>query len=68
MSDRTGSPPDATAITRRAFVKGSVAAFTVGFAAPTFLSEVATAQAATGRSLVVLYLGGGNDTLSFQVA
>ena len=31
-------------ITRRQFFKGSLAAFTVSFAAPQFLSEVAQAQ------------------------
>jgi uncharacterized protein (DUF1501 family) len=52
------------AITRREFVKGGVAAFTVGFAAPQFLSELAVAHGQTRRNLVVLYLGGGNDALS----
>lgn len=52
------------AITRRAFVQGGVAAFTVGFAAPQFLSELAVAQGQTRRNLVVLYLSGGNDALS----
>ena len=52
------------AITRREFVKGGVAAFTVGFAAPQFLSELAVAQGQTRRNLVVLYLSGGNDALS----
>jgi uncharacterized protein (DUF1501 family) len=50
--------------TRREFVKGGVTAFTVGVAAPAFLSELAIAQGAGGRTLVVLYLGGGNDALS----
>src|SRR5688500_6850024 len=52
------------AITRREFVRGGVAAFTVGFAAPQFLSELAVAQGQTWRNLVVLYLSGGNDALS----
>ena len=52
------------AITRREFVKGGVAAFTFGFAAPAFLSELAAAQGQTRRNLVVLYLSGGNDALS----
>jgi uncharacterized protein (DUF1501 family) len=51
-------------VTRRQFVKGGVAAFTVTFAAPEFLSDLARAQGARGRNLVVLYLGGGNDALS----
>ena len=33
-------------ITRREFIRDGVAAFTVGFAAPAFLSEVALAQGA----------------------
>jgi uncharacterized protein (DUF1501 family) len=49
---------------RRQFVKGGVTAFTFGFAAPQFLSDLAFAQAAPSRNLVVLYLGGGNDALS----
>ena len=51
-------------ITRREFVKGGVAAFTVGFAAPEFLSDLAVAQGQSRRNLVVLYLSGGNDALS----
>ena len=54
-------------ITRRQFVKNGVAAFTVGFAAPAFLSDLAKAQGATSRNLVVLDLGGGNDGLSTLV-
>ena len=51
------------AFTRREFVKGGVAAFTWGFAAPAFFTDLAEAQAAS-RNLVVLYLGGGNDSLN----
>jgi uncharacterized protein (DUF1501 family) len=51
------------AFTRREFVKGGVAAFTWGFAAPPFFNDLAMAQGAS-RNLVVLYLGGGNDSLS----
>src|SRR5438876_232907 len=40
----------ATNVTRREFIRGGVAAFTVSFAAPAFL--------------VVIYLAGGNDALS----
>ena len=53
--------------TRRAFVRGGVSAFTLGFAAPRFLSDIALAQGAAFRNLVVLYLGGGNDSLSMLV-
>jgi uncharacterized protein (DUF1501 family) len=51
-------------VSRRTFVKGGITAFTYGFAAPEFLSELALAQAPAGRTLVVLYLSGGNDALS----
>jgi uncharacterized protein (DUF1501 family) len=51
-------------ISRREFVRGGVAAFTVSFAAPAFLSDLARAQGASRRNLVVLYLSGGNDALS----
>ena len=51
-------------ITRRQFVQGGVAAFTVTLAAPDFLSDLAFAQAAHTRNLVILYLSGGNDSLS----
>jgi uncharacterized protein (DUF1501 family) len=51
-------------ITRRDFVRGGVAAFTVSFAAPRFLTELALAQGSARRNLVVLYLSGGNDALS----
>jgi uncharacterized protein (DUF1501 family) len=50
--------------TRREFVRDGVAAFTFSFAAPAFLSELASAQGRSQRNLVVLYLGGGNDALS----
>jgi len=55
-------------ITRRAFMKNGVAAFTVSFAAPAFLSDLARAQAAaSGRNLVILDFSGGNDGLSMLV-
>ena len=41
-------------VTRRQFVRGGVSAFTIGFAAPSVLSELARAQGASGRHLVVL--------------
>jgi uncharacterized protein (DUF1501 family) len=53
--------------TRREFIKGGVGAFTVGFAAPAFLSDLAHAQGARQRTLVILYLSGGNDSLSTLV-
>jgi uncharacterized protein (DUF1501 family) len=54
-------------VTRREFVRDGVAAFTVGFAAPAFLSDLARAQGARSRNLVVIYLSGGNDSLSMLV-
>jgi len=54
-------------VTRRQFVKGGVAAFTGTFAAPEFLSDLARAQGAHVRNLVVLNLSGGNDALSMLI-
>jgi uncharacterized protein (DUF1501 family) len=54
-------------ITRREFIRDGVAAFTVGFAAPAFLCDLARAQGSSSRNLVVLYLSGGNDALSTVV-
>jgi uncharacterized protein (DUF1501 family) len=53
--------------TRRQFVRGGVSAFTFGFAAPQFLSELALAQGGGARNLVIVYLNGGNDALSTVV-
>jgi uncharacterized protein (DUF1501 family) len=55
------------AFTRRQFVKGGVAAFTWGFAAPAVFNDIALAQGTASRNLVVLYLGGGNDSLNTVV-
>ena len=54
-------------ITRREFFKNGVAAFTVSFAVPEFLSDLARAQGTASRNLVVLDLSGGNDGLSLLV-
>jgi uncharacterized protein (DUF1501 family) len=54
-------------ISRRQFVRNGVAAFTVSFAAPAFLSDLAKAQGASSRNLVVIDLAGGNDGLSMLV-
>ena len=54
-------------VTRRTFIHDGVAAFTVSMAAPAFLSDIARAQGAASRNLVVLYLSGGNDALSTVV-
>ena len=56
-----------TKVSRREFIRDGVAAFTVSFAAPAFLSDIALAQGARSRSLVVVYLGGGNDALNTVV-
>ena len=53
-------------ITRRQFFKGGVAAFTLTYAAPQVLTDLA-AQGSTSRNLVILYLSGGNDSLSMLV-
>ena len=55
------------AVSRREFIRGGVSAFTVGFAAPAFLSDLARAQGARARNLVIVYLGGGNDALNTVV-
>lgn len=51
-------------VSRRTFIRNGVTAFTVSMAAPAFLSDIARAQGAASRNLVVLYLGGGNDALN----
>lgn len=53
-----------TKVTRREFIRDGVAAFTLSFAAPAFLVDIARAQGAVSRNLVVIYLAGGNDALS----
>jgi uncharacterized protein (DUF1501 family) len=53
--------------TRRQFLKGGAAAFTISFAAPEFLSDIVRAQGGTTRNFVILYLSGGNDALSMLV-
>jgi uncharacterized protein (DUF1501 family) len=54
-------------VSRRQFIRGGVSAFTVSFAAPAFLCDIARAQGARARNLVVVYLSGGNDSLSTVV-
>jgi uncharacterized protein (DUF1501 family) len=51
-------------LTRRNFIRGGAAALTVSFGAPAFISDLARAQGASRRNLVVLYFAGGNDALS----
>jgi uncharacterized protein (DUF1501 family) len=52
------------ALSRRAFIRRGVSAFAAGAVAPAWLGELARAQGTPGRSLVILYLAGGNDALS----
>ena len=54
-------------ITRRKFIKNGVAAFTVSLAVPRFVSDLAHAQGAASRNLIILDLSGGNDGLSTLV-
>jgi uncharacterized protein (DUF1501 family) len=51
-------------ISRRQFVRGGVTAFTFGFAAPQVMYDIAFGQSLGSRNLVVVYLSGGNDSLS----
>ena len=55
-------------VSRRLFIRDGVAAVTLGLAAPPFLSAIAQAQGIRSRSLVVIYLGGGNDSLNTLVS
>jgi uncharacterized protein (DUF1501 family) len=56
------------AISRRVFIRNGVATVTAGLAAPSFLSRIAELQGAGTRNLVVVYLGGGNDSLNTLVS
>ncbi|MGE3275868.1 MAG: DUF1501 domain-containing protein [Vicinamibacterales bacterium] len=51
-------------ITRRTLLRRGLTTLAVGAAAPRFLCDLALAQGATARNLVVVYLAGGNDALS----
>src|SRR5687768_14757380 len=55
-------------VSRRLFIRDGVATVTLGLAAPSFLSAIAQAQGVRSRSLVVVYLGGGNDALNTLVS
>ncbi len=54
-------------VTRRDFIRDGVSAFTLSFAAPAFFTDIARAQTAGSRNLVIVYLSGGNDALSTVV-
>src|SRR4030095_1792554 len=54
----------ATRVTRREFIREGVAAVTLSFAAPAFLVGSGRAETPVSRTLVVIYLAGGNDALN----
>jgi uncharacterized protein (DUF1501 family) len=51
-------------VSRRIFIRNGVATIGLGLAAPSFLEAIAQAQGLPNRRLVVVYLGGGNDSLN----
>jgi uncharacterized protein (DUF1501 family) len=55
------------AVSRRVFIRDGVATVSLSLAAPSFLSAIAHAQGNPSRRLVVVYLGGGNDSLNTLV-
>src|SRR6266550_4990156 len=55
-------------VSRRLFIRDGVATVTLGLSAPAFLSAIAEAQGLPSRHLVVVYLGGGNDSLNTLVS
>jgi len=55
-------------LSRRLFIRNGVATVTFGIAAPSFLTAIAEAQGARTRNLVVVYLGGGNDSLNTLIS
>jgi uncharacterized protein (DUF1501 family) len=55
-------------VSRRIFIRDGVATVTLGLAAPAFLSAIAQAQGIGSRRLVVVYLGGGNDSLNTLIS
>jgi uncharacterized protein (DUF1501 family) len=54
-------------VTRREFLWNGISAAVAGVALPRFVSDLARAQGASARNLVVLNLSGGNDGLSMLV-
>jgi len=56
-------------ISRRLFIRDGVATVSLGLAAPAFLTQIAQAQSASSsKRLVVVYLGGGNDSLNTLIS
>lgn len=56
------------AISRRLFIRNGVATISLGMTAPAFLTAIAQAQGIRTRNLVVVYLGGGNDSLNTLIS
>src|SRR5262245_17245967 len=56
------------AVSRRLFIRNGVATVTLGLTAPSFLTAIAQAQGIRNRNLVVVYLGGGNDSLNTLIS
>ncbi|HEY1309184.1 MAG TPA: DUF1501 domain-containing protein [Vicinamibacterales bacterium] len=56
------------AISRRLFIRNGVATISLGVTAPAFLTAIAQAQGIRTRNLVVVYLGGGNDSLNTLIS
>jgi uncharacterized protein (DUF1501 family) len=56
------------ALSRRLFIRNGVTTVTAGLVAPSFLAAIAQAQTIRTRNLVVVYLGGGNDSLNTLVS
>jgi uncharacterized protein (DUF1501 family) len=55
-------------VSRRLFIRDGVATVTLGLTAPAFLTAIAQAQGLASRRLVVVYLGGGNDSLNTLIS
>ena len=55
-------------LSRRLFIRNGVATVTFGITAPSFLTAIAEAQGIRTRNLVVVYLGGGNDSLNTLIS
>lgn len=55
-------------LSRRLFIRNGVATVSLGIAAPSFLTAIAEAQGIRTRNLVVVYLGGGNDSLNTLIS
>jgi uncharacterized protein (DUF1501 family) len=54
-------------VSRRQFIRDGVGAAAIGLTVPALLVNAARVQGAGNRTLVVLYLAGGNDSLSMLI-